>query len=149
MKYNINDFFQLIDTLVTQFDFKLEEIHNHIFELKYEFKKVMRLIFDEDAGHIILSFNVDISKSDSIQLYAYIKNLYSNIAITQDYYENGNGTYFDDEAYEQKYADEVERDTVEEPSEPVSYVVKYATYEASHPMAKVVFEEFKNRKKMF
>lgn len=157
--YRKSNYDDLLTLLVQEYGFDVIKIHEHITELLMGDVPIMRVIYNEGAGQIVISFHLLVSGPQAIMMFDFIKARYKLVALAETYYESGDGDVFmgvdANVAYEQDVENhyisnsnnimateyKVDKDT------PVILVSQTPIYEASHPRAVEDYKLFKDRKK--
>ena len=157
--YTFDHFEQLIDMIYTDHSLDVLSIHDHIVEFVIPNANlpVFRLIFNEQAGSIIVSFCVTTSPSVAIQFSNYLKERFKLIELTDEYYENTKGETFVGQeayvAYEMDLSDNAFQEssnsfTINTKENPVTLILSYPIYPAWDKRAWEIYEDFKKRKQM-
>ena len=155
--YSYRNYEELLFLLTETYDFEVDYLHRNIAELYIQESPMMRIIYDAGLGTIAVSFHILIPGNQAIMIFDFLRGNYKKIGLSDIYYENDQGeTFMGTEAMVRYEHDREFESTIEgfdsvssyRSKFPVSIVIGYPLYEATHPKAKEEYRAYLNRKRI-
>lgn len=158
LKYTKKNFVDLVVLIKDGFEYNHHNLHEEVVEFYLPnhnpLIRLFRLIYSAEQGDIIVSFSVEMSSTDAVSIFTWIRDQYKLVAIGPEFFIDREGNTHTGQEALAALTHEMEGDIVEELATqeeiavdgPVSHFSEEPIYHAGDPRALEQFKKLHKKK---